>query len=39
MTAQTQTRFDFDLLKRSFESWDLEPLLDGRSSRTAAPPE
>src|SRR3954467_7903214 len=27
MTAQTQTRFDFDLLKRSFETWDLEPLL------------
>jgi ketosteroid isomerase-like protein len=27
MSAQTQTRFDFDLLKRSFESWDLEPLL------------
>jgi ketosteroid isomerase-like protein len=27
MTAQTQTRFDYDLLKRSFESWDLEPLL------------
>ena len=27
MEAQTQTRFDFDLLKRSFESWDLEPLL------------
>jgi hypothetical protein len=28
MSAQTQTRFDFDLLKRSFENWDLEPLLD-----------
>ncbi len=28
MTAQTQTRFDIELLKRSFESWDLEPLLD-----------
>jgi ketosteroid isomerase-like protein len=28
MAAQPQTRFDFDLLKRSFESWDLEPLLD-----------
>ena len=27
MSAQTQTRFDFDGLKRSFESWDLEPLL------------
>jgi len=26
MPAQTQTRFDFDLLKRSFESWDLETL-------------
>ena len=26
MSAQTQTRFDFDLLKRSFESWDLETL-------------
>jgi SnoaL-like domain len=28
LSAQTQTGFDFDLLKRSFESWDLEPLLD-----------
>jgi ketosteroid isomerase-like protein len=27
MSAQTQTRFDFDLLKRSFESWDLDSLL------------
>jgi ketosteroid isomerase-like protein len=27
MSAQTQTRYDFDLLKRSFESWDLEQLL------------
>ena len=27
MSAQTQTRFDYDLLKRSFESWDLEQLL------------
>jgi ketosteroid isomerase-like protein len=27
MSAQTQTRFDYDLLKRSFESWDLETLL------------
>jgi ketosteroid isomerase-like protein len=26
MSAQTQTRFDFDLLKRSFEAWDLETL-------------
>ena len=26
MTAQTQTRFDFGLLKRSFESWDLAAL-------------
>jgi hypothetical protein len=26
MTAQTQTHFDFDLLKRSFETWDLETL-------------
>jgi hypothetical protein len=26
MSAQTQTRFDFDLLKRSFESWDLDTL-------------
>jgi hypothetical protein len=26
MSAQTQTRFDFDLLKRSFETWDLETL-------------
>jgi hypothetical protein len=24
--AQTQTRFDFDLWKRSFEAWDLDPL-------------
>jgi hypothetical protein len=28
MSAQTQVRFDFDLLKHSFETWDLEPLLD-----------
>lgn len=28
MPAQTQTRFDLDLLKRSFESWDLERLAD-----------
>ena len=28
MTAQTQTRFDFPLLKRSFETWDLEALSD-----------
>jgi ketosteroid isomerase-like protein len=28
MSAQAQTRFDFDLLKRSFESWDVETLLD-----------
>ena len=28
MSAQTQTRFDLGLLKRSFESWDLETLLD-----------
>jgi hypothetical protein len=27
MSAQTQTRFDLGLLKRSFESWDLEALL------------
>jgi ketosteroid isomerase-like protein len=27
MSAQTQTRFDYDLLKRSFESWDFETLL------------
>ncbi len=27
MTAQTQTQFDFGLLKRSFESWDLDQLL------------
>jgi hypothetical protein len=27
MSAQTQTRFDYGLLKRSFESWDLETLL------------
>jgi hypothetical protein len=27
MSAQTQTRFDLGLLKRSFESWDLETLL------------
>jgi|SRR5436190_13244627 len=27
MAAQTQTRFDYDLLKQSFESWDLESLL------------
>ena len=27
MSAPAQTRFDLDLLKRSFESWDLEPLL------------
>jgi ketosteroid isomerase-like protein len=27
MSAQTQTQFDLDLLKRSFESWDLETLL------------
>jgi hypothetical protein len=26
MSAQTQTRFDYDLLKRSFENWDLETL-------------
>src|SRR3954452_309209 len=26
MSAQTQTRFDYSLLKRSFESWDLETL-------------
>ena len=26
MSAHTQTRYDFDLLKRSFESWDLETL-------------
>jgi hypothetical protein len=26
MSAQTQTLFDFDLLKRSFETWDLETL-------------
>jgi hypothetical protein len=26
MSAQTQTRFDYDLLKRSFESWDLDTL-------------
>jgi ketosteroid isomerase-like protein len=28
MSAQPQTRFDLDLLKHSFESWDLETLLD-----------
>jgi ketosteroid isomerase-like protein len=28
MSAQPQTRFDLDLLKRSFEAWDLETLLD-----------
>jgi ketosteroid isomerase-like protein len=28
MSAQTQTRFDLGLLKRSFENWDLETLLD-----------
>jgi hypothetical protein len=28
MSAQTQTRFDYDLLKRSFESWDLEAIRD-----------
>jgi SnoaL-like domain len=28
MTAQTQTRFDFDHLKRSMESWDVEALLE-----------
>ncbi len=27
MTAQTQTGFDIDLLKRSFETWDVESLL------------
>jgi ketosteroid isomerase-like protein len=27
MSAQTQTRFDIDLLKRSFEGWDVETLL------------
>jgi hypothetical protein len=27
LSAQTQTRFDLGLLKRSFESWDLETLL------------
>lgn len=26
MSAPTQTRFDFDLMKQSFESWDLETL-------------
>jgi ketosteroid isomerase-like protein len=26
MTAPTQTRYDIDLLKRSFESWDLDQL-------------
>src|SRR3954469_15456054 len=26
MSAQTQTRFDYELLKRSFEQWDLETL-------------
>ena len=26
MSAPTQTHFDFDLLKRSFENWDLEVL-------------
>ena len=28
MSAQAQTQFDLDLLKRSFESWDLDTLLD-----------
>lgn len=28
MSAQTQTRFDLDLLRRSFESWDLDTLRD-----------
>jgi ketosteroid isomerase-like protein len=28
MSAQTQARFDFELLKRSFESWHLEQLLE-----------
>jgi ketosteroid isomerase-like protein len=28
MSVHTQTRFDLDLLKRSFESWDLETLRD-----------
>jgi ketosteroid isomerase-like protein len=28
MSVHTQTRFDLDLLKRSFESWDLEALRD-----------
>ena len=27
MSAPTQTRFDLGLLKRSFESWDLETLM------------
>jgi ketosteroid isomerase-like protein len=28
MSAQTQTQFDLGLLKRSFETWDLEALAD-----------
>jgi ketosteroid isomerase-like protein len=28
MSAPTQTQFDLGLLRRSFESWDLETLLD-----------
>jgi ketosteroid isomerase-like protein len=28
MSAQTQTQFDLDLLKQSFENWDLGTLLD-----------
>ena len=28
MTAQTQARFDIDALKRSFESWDLDALME-----------
>jgi ketosteroid isomerase-like protein len=28
MSVHTQTRFDLDLLKRSFEAWDLDTLLD-----------
>ena len=27
MSAPTQTRFDLDLLKKSFESWDVETLM------------
>ena len=28
MSVHTQTRFDLDLLKRSFENWDLDTLRD-----------